>query len=301
MSIERNIGLEAVRHMQDRQSVRNFQDKPIPQEDLDAILDAVVNCATAGNLQPVSVIVERDPERSKKLGELCTKQPFLGKAAVNLIFLLDWHKLGVYAAERKAPFNCHDSWMHFVTGLEDVMCAAQTAETAAHMLGIGSCFIGTAMHSGVEIAEMYNLPKRVYPMVVLTLGYAKDLPAKRRKLEKDYMVFEGRYPDIDTEDLCRAYDKKYEGITLPFPSRPDPRAAMVEKIRRGLLTTYSPDETEQIIAHALERGYITEVQRRFAYHYHAVDNYNTGGHILEMMKAQDMFPTRILKDGKIEL
>ncbi|MBQ2327459.1 MAG: hypothetical protein II376_07940, partial [Clostridia bacterium] len=117
----------------------------------------------------------------------------------------------------------------------------------------------------------------------------------------NYMVFEGRYPDMDTEDLYRAYDEKYEGITLPFPSRPDPRAAMVDKIRRGLLTTYSPEETEQIITHALERGYITEVQRRFAYHYHAVDNYNTGGHILEMMKAQDMFPTRILKDGKIEL
>ena len=301
MSIDRKTALEAVHPMQDRQSVRKFAAKPIPQEDLDEILRAATAAATAGNLQPVTIIVEKDPERSRRLGELCTNQPFIGKAPVNLLFLLDWHKLSVYAAARKAPFNCHDSWMHFVTGLEDVMCAAQSAETAAHMLGIGSCFIGTAMHSGAEIAEMYDLPPRTYPMVLLTLGYPKDLPAKRRKLEQDYMVFEGKYPRLDPDDLCRAYDTKYEGIQLPFPTRPEPRQAMVEKIRRGLLTTYSPEETEQIIRDALERGYITEVQRRFAYHYHAVDNYNKGGHILEMMQEQDMFPTRILRDGKIDL
>ncbi len=301
MSIDRNTALEALRHMQDRQSVRNFADKPIPQEDLDAILKTALAAATAGNLQPVTIIVERDPERNKQLGVLCTNQPFIGKAPVNLIFLLDWHKLGVYAAERKAPFNCHDSFMHFATGLEDVMCVAQSAETAAHLLGIGSCYIGTTMHSGAEIAKMYDLPPRTYPMCLLTLGYAKDLPAKRRKLEHEYMVFEGKYPQLDTEDLCRAYDLKYEGITLPFPSRPEPRQAMIDKIRRGLLTSYTPEETEAIINEALERGYITEVQRRFAYHYHAVDNYNMGGHILEMMQQQDLFPSRILQEGKIEL
>ena len=58
---------------------------------------------------------------------------------------------------------------------------------------------------------------------------------------------------------------------------------------------------EAIINEALERVYITEVQRRFAYHYHAVDNYNMGGHILEMMQQQDLFPSRILQEGKIEL
>ena len=51
MSIDRNAALEALRHMQDRQSVRNFADKPIPQEDLDEILKTALSAATAGNLQ----------------------------------------------------------------------------------------------------------------------------------------------------------------------------------------------------------------------------------------------------------
>ncbi|MEA4919608.1 MAG: nitroreductase family protein [Clostridiaceae bacterium] len=301
MSIDKKTALDAVRHMQDRQSVRNFSNKPIPQEDLDEILLAAVTCATAGNLQPVSIIVEKDPERNKQLGVLCTNQPFIGKAPVNLLFILDWHKLSVYARERNAPFNCNNSWMHFVTGLEDVMCAAQSAETAAHLLGIGSCYIGTTMHSGSEISEMYNLPPKTYPMVLLSLGYAKDLPAKRKKLDHKYMIFEGMYPDIDKEDLCRAYDEKYEGLTLSFPSNPDARLQMVNKLRRGLLTSYNPEEAEKIISDALELGYITEIQRRFGIHYHAVDNYNKGGHILEMMKEQDMYPTQILEEGKIEL
>lgn len=301
MSIDKQKGLEAIRHMQDRQSIRNFSDKPISEEDLNEILGAAITAASAGNLQPVSIIVERDPERAKRLGELCTNQPFIGKAPVNLIFLLDWHKLSLYAAARKAPYNCNDSWMHFATGLEDVMCAAQSAETAAHLLGIGSCYIGTAMHSGAEICEMYHIPPKAYPMLVLSMGYATSLPKKRRKLEKKYMVFEGRYPELDIDDLCRAYDTKYEGITLPIPPDPAMREKMIEKFRRGLLTTFSPEESQRIIDRALELGYITEVQRRFGTHYHAVDNYNMGGHILEMMKEQDMFPSRVLQEGKIEL
>ncbi len=301
MSIDKKTALEAVHEMQDRQSIRNFLDKPIPQEDLDEVLLAAVTAATAGNLQPVTIIVEKDPERKKQLGVLCTNQPFIGKAAVDLIFCLDWHKLSLYAAERSAPFNCNDSWMHFATGLEDVMCAAQSAETAAHLLGIGSCYIGTAMHSGAAVAEMYHLPDKVYPMVVLCLGYAAERPPKRRKLEHNYMIFDEQYPELDVDDLTRAYDLKYEGITLAFPSNPEAREQMVQKFRRGLLTTYSPERTEEIIAEALERGYITEVQRRFGIHYHAVDNYNKGGQILEMMKAQDLYPSKILEHGKIDL
>ncbi len=301
MTIDRETALKAIERMCDRQSIRNFSDRPIPDEDLQKVLDAATAAASAGNLQPVSVIVERDHERGKRLGELCTKQPFIGKASANLIFLLDWHKLSVYAACRNAPFNCNDSWMHFVTGMEDVMCIAQAAETAAWLLGIGSCYIGTAMHSGSEIAEMYNIPQRAYPMLVLALGYPADIPAKRRKLEKESIFFEGSYPDLSDEQICEIYDRKYEGITLSFPKQEEARLAMVEKFRRGLLTTYSPEKTEEIIKEALERGYITEIQRRFGIHYHAVDNYNMGGHILEMMHKQDLYPSKILKEGKIEL
>ena len=131
--------------------------------------------------------------------------------------------------------------------------------------------------------------------------YIQYPDGKRRKLEKESIFFEGSYPDLSDEQICEIYDRKYEGITLSFPKQEEARLAMVEKFRRGLLTTYSPEKTEEIIKEALERGYITEIQRRFGIHYHAVDNYNMGGHILEMMHKQDLYPSKILREGKIEL
>jgi nitroreductase len=52
-----------------RRSVRNFEDRPVPDEVIDKLVDAANNGSTGGNMQPLSVIVVREPESRAKLGE----------------------------------------------------------------------------------------------------------------------------------------------------------------------------------------------------------------------------------------
>ena len=98
-------GYEAVKHMTDRRSIRNFIDKKIPDEDLKLILEAGLKAATGGNLQPYSIIVERDKEKNKALSKMCGGQPFIEHADTNLIFVFDWYKYSIYAKQKNAPFN----------------------------------------------------------------------------------------------------------------------------------------------------------------------------------------------------
>lgn len=283
-------GESAVRHMARRASCRSFQDKPIPQDVLDLLLDAAMQAASGGNLQPWSVIVERDPQRNRALCDINGGQPFIAQAPVNLIFLWDWHRYDIYTRQKRAPFTCYKSYMHYLIAIEDIMCAAQSVETAAHLMGLGSCYVGSPNHEGLAMRDMYDLPDKTYPVLILSLGYPKNELHTMPKLDRSVMVFESRYPALTDEQIFAAYEQKYAGRTLPLPKNEAARAEMLASFRRALETTYSPGEVDEIVACAEQDGFVNETQRRFGLHYHAADMYALGGEIVEMMGQQGLFP-----------
>ncbi|MFN2302387.1 MAG: nitroreductase family protein, partial [Anaerolineales bacterium] len=223
MTNTEDLGKWAVQRMQARQSVRSFTDQPIPEDLLQDILAAGINSATGGNLQPYSIIVEKDPQRKQKLCDLCGRQTFIAKSPVNLIFLLDWHKLAIYSRAKNAPFTCNKSFRHYSIGMDDLLCAAQAIESAAWLNGIGSCYVGTILESIPEFVELYHLPKLVAPVLLLSMGYPKGLTKPRKKLEYDKVVFEGDYPALTARQICTAYDEKYKGMHTQLPKNPEER------------------------------------------------------------------------------
>jgi len=278
----------AVSLIQNRQSVRRFTDQPIPEALLHEILAAGINAATGGNLQPYSIIFEKDPARNEMLCDLCGGQRFIADAPVNLIFLIDWHKLAIYSRSKDTPFTCHKSFYHFLIGLEDLMCAAQAIETAAWLNGIGSCYVGTILESIPEFAQRYHLPKLVAPVLLLSLGYPKALSKKRKKLDYDMVVFEGIYPSLSAEAICAAYDKKYEGMISNLPVDGQRRQEILNSFLRALRTTYNEEKCQQIIKDVEQAGFLSEIQRRFGLHYHAKDM--PSGEIIQYLADQNLHP-----------
>ena len=278
----------ALSKMQQRQSVRSFTDQPIPADLLHEILKASINSATGGNLQPYSILVEQDPARKQRLAALCGEQPFIAQAAVDLVFLLDWHKLAVYSRSNDAPFECHKSIDHFLIALEDLVCAAQTVESAAWLHGIGSCYVGTVLDAIPEVAQMYNLPKLTCPMLLLSLGYPKGLTKPRKKLAYEMVVFKGSYPEMNSEQVCAAYDEKYKDMRTKLPAEPARRQAFLNEFARALRVTYTEEKTQQVLDKALAEGSIKEIQRRFGLHYHTADMLTPA--VLDAMADQGIYP-----------
>lgn len=61
--------------MMKRRSIRVFQERDIPEEIIEKLLDAAIQAPSGGNLQPFSIILVRSQEGRKKLAELSGGQP----------------------------------------------------------------------------------------------------------------------------------------------------------------------------------------------------------------------------------
>ena len=278
---------EAVVKMTERRSVRNFSNQTISDDVLNHILQAGLHTASGGNLQPFSILVERDPARNQMLGKML-HYSFVSAANVNLLFVLDWYKLYRYSRCRKAPFVENYSTSHFFIAWDDTILSAQAVETAAWLCGVGSCFVGHVMDCTEELRDLYNLPDFTFPVILLSMGYPKILPRKASKLNKNMMVFEGKYPGLTDDEICAAFDEKYANKQLPMPSQSRALEERLTVFRRALTRSFSEQECERIIAQALEKGYLTEIQRLFGIHYHP--DRELGDSITQKLHNQKLYP-----------
>ena len=56
--------------LMNRRSVRHFEDRDIPDDVVDRLLDAAANAPSGGNIQPLSIVVVRERSRRARLAEI---------------------------------------------------------------------------------------------------------------------------------------------------------------------------------------------------------------------------------------
>jgi len=254
--------------LMNRYSCRSYQERDIPQDVLEQLLQIAIHSASGGNLQPFSIIVVHDPARRRVLADACG-QAFVGQAPVDLVFLLDWHKLSLYTEAADAPFVCSASLDHNLTACEEIACAIARLETAAQFCGLGCCLIGNILGRRAEVADTLALPDQTYPLLLLTLGYPKDAGIIRNKLPYSAMVFEERYDSRSDEELVAGFAQKYQGMNYSLPAQEPQRSQQLNEIRSALLTTYDERRTAAMMEKINATGCLSEIQRRFALHYPA--------------------------------
>lgn len=201
-----------VKELLNRKSVRVFTDKKISKEDKDTILLAAANAPTAGNMQLYSIIDITTKKAKEKLSVLCDNQPFIKEGKMVLIFVADylkWVDAFSFANANPRPLGKGD----LLLAIEDAMCAAQNAVTAANSLNIGSCYIGDIMENHDEVKELLNLPDTVYPVCMLVFGYPTKQQIDRVKPERidmKYLIHKDTYKRKDEKTLEKMFSKKVE-------------------------------------------------------------------------------------------
>ncbi|MDD4337083.1 MAG: nitroreductase family protein [Firmicutes bacterium] len=254
---------ETIRLLTSRASCRDFTDEKIPQDVLNAILNAGIHAPTGGNLQPCSIVKVENQNTRARLAKLCGDQGFIAKAPVNLIFCIDWRRLERWASLEAAPFSATQSFRHFWISFQDTVICAQNICTAADAVGLGSCYVGTVLECFRDLRELLELPDGVFPVVLLAIGYPRERPMPRRKLGVDVMVHDEVYHELEAEELLQAFEAKYEGFALEATEE---RKAILEEVCKAV-------HGEAFAADCLERigdaGHINAAQYRFGLHYRA--------------------------------
>ncbi|WP_113674357.1 nitroreductase family protein [Vallitalea guaymasensis] len=254
---------ETMKLLYERASCRSFQDKDIEEDLLNQVIDAGLHGATGGNLQPYSIIKITSEETKKRLVEECEMQKIVANAPVNLLFCIDWRRLGRWAKACNAPFTATKSYRHFWIALQDTVICAQNICTAADSVGLGSVYIGTVESCFIELKSICNIPEGVFPVVLLSLGYPTKYPAPRKKLGVEALVHNEQYQDLDIEELIRLHDEKYEHKTLPITEE------KLQTIYEVTADVSDKSNAENIINTIKEQGHINMAQRYFGLHYMA--------------------------------
>ena len=154
---------EAIRK---RQSIRDYEDNPVPEEKLLNVLEAARLAPSGTNKQPWKFIVVKDRKRRQELARAAGNQTFVGEAPVVIVAVAT---------------NAEDIMPCGVPGYAvDLAIAADHMTLAAVDEGLGTCWIGDFSQQGVR--EILGIPEQCRVVTLLPLGFPKR--EKEKKVRK---------------------------------------------------------------------------------------------------------------------
>jgi nitroreductase len=144
--------LEAIRT---KRSVRQFTDKPVPEEVIHKILDAGRYAQSSKNEQPWTFILIQDKERLKAVSE-CGKYAGHIAGADFAVILVD-----------------HNNWSF------DIGQAAAYLQLAAWDLGVSSCLAYFGLQD--ELKALLGIPGEASAEIGLSFAYSAEVPRGMKK------------------------------------------------------------------------------------------------------------------------
>jgi hypothetical protein len=116
---------------------------------------------------------------------------------------VDLYKLERFMKIRGWDLVTNDLSMLFF-GIQDAAYMAENMVVAGESLGLFSCFLGGAPYQADRIATAFKLPKRVFPLVGLVMGYPTEEFPPRPRYPLSFTLFEDRYPEFSDEEVAEA-------------------------------------------------------------------------------------------------
>jgi nitroreductase len=193
--------------MKQRRTIRRYQEKDVTPALLNELMEIACRASTVGNMQTYSVVVTRDAAMKEKLSPAHFNQPMVKKAPVVLTFCVDLNRFSKWCDQRQA-IPGYDNLQWFITGAVDALLAAQTFCVAAEEKGLGICYLGTTTYNPNQIIDALQLPKLVFPITTITLGWPDELPEQVDRLPLEAILHQETYHDYSEEDIDRLYAYK---------------------------------------------------------------------------------------------
>jgi len=163
---------EAIRK---RQSVRDYEDKPVPEEKLRNVLEAARLAPSANNRQPWKFVVVKERKQRQELTRAANGQTFIGEAPI------------IIAAVATNPE--HIMTCGVPSYAVDLAIAVDHMTLAAVDEGLGTCWIGA--FSQQKVREILRIPAKYRVVTLLPLGFpGKEKEMKLRKSLEEIVCHE---------------------------------------------------------------------------------------------------------------
>lgn len=190
-----------------RRSIRRYANRDVEPQLLNRLLTEAERTQTMGNLQLYSVIVTRSKEMKARLAPAHFNQPMVCQAPVVLTFCADFRRTTRWAEERQAAPG-YDNLLSFINAASDTLLYCQTFCNLAEEAGLGLCYLGTTVYMPSQLIDILQLPRLVFPVATITLGWPDETPALSDRLPLEAIVHEETYQDYTPERIDALYREK---------------------------------------------------------------------------------------------
>ena len=165
-----------------RRSVRRYQEKDIPDDILNKLLEAARWAPSWANAQPLEIVVVKDKSIKERIQETVSPRNPSTLAIVNAPVLLvicgQLKKSGYYNEQYPTKFG---DWFMYDLGL-----ATQNLCLAAHDSGLATVIVGLFDHD--RAGEVIKLPADHEVLVLVPLGYPDQKPKPPRRRGRNEFV-----------------------------------------------------------------------------------------------------------------
>ena len=190
-----------------RRTQRRYADRPVPDSLVRLLLAAAFSASSKSDYQQASVIWLRDRARRDRLAALFPDMPWIGAAPVFLVFLGDARRLERLGKLRGRKQH-NGALEGFFNASVDAALAMQTCVLAAETLGLGTCPISVLRNRIAEVADILELPDKVFPVAGLCLGFPAQQGFISMRLPLDATVHVDRYDDSGLAEAVDGYDRR---------------------------------------------------------------------------------------------
>lgn len=196
-------------------TIRQFTQKAIPDETLNSILEAARRSPTSSNMQTYSMIVVKNPEVKKQLAVLAGNQKHIEVCPVFIAFCADTYKL--QAACELHNVELQRTLETTLVSTVDASLVGMSVQTAAESLGLGAVMIGAMRNHPKDVAELLGLPKGVYVVYGMCIGWPDldNVPPQKPRLPKNLVIHAETY---QTEGLAKALEQHDKELAEHYES-----------------------------------------------------------------------------------
>ncbi len=164
-----------------RRSIRAFQDKDVPDQLVNRIIEAAQDAPSAGNLQARDFIIIRDKKIKRQLSEAAWGQYFIEEAPVVIVVCANGNR-----SERRYGLRGRNLYC-----LMDAAAAVQNLMLAAYALGLGTCWVGAFQDE--KVMEILDIPEGIKPIAIIPVGYPGENPPSPSRLPLEQVVYREKY------------------------------------------------------------------------------------------------------------
>lgn len=191
----------------DRRVARRYRAEPVSDSLLHALLAVAQSAPSKSDLQQYSVVVMRDPARSKRIADWIGTMPWIASAPVFLVWCADMRRGQRLCAMHGIP-HANNNLDTFLNAAVDCALAMAQFMAAAELAGLGTCPISYVRSHIERVTPLLGLPEGVFPVAGLTLGWPDGRRPTSMRLPASVVVHRERYDDSAMEQEVRDYDER---------------------------------------------------------------------------------------------